>query len=96
MRSHVPDAIGLTFRILRLSVANVRRLACLTFRPEGLIQRGPAAAMDIDTSALVRALDLLEKASYICRKLDPTDRRLKRIFLTDGDRAAWETCKQTT
>ena len=113
MRSHVPDAIGLTFRILRLSVvwrrllereltelggsvANMRPLAYLTFLPEGTTQRELARAMDIDTSAVVRVLDLLEKADYIRRQPDPTDRRLKRIFLTDGGRVAWEIYKQTT
>lgn len=113
MRSHVPDAIGPMFRILRLSVvwrgrlgrelaelgagvANMRRLARLTFLFEDATQRELAVAMDIDTSALAKLLELLEKADYIRRKLDPTDRRLKRIFLTDGGRVAWETYKQTT
>lgn len=112
IRSHVPDAIGLTFHILRLSavwrtllerelaerggsVANMRPLAYLTFLPEGITQRELATAMDIDTSALVRVFDLLEKAGFIRREPDQEDRRLKRIYLTPGGRAAWETFKQT-
>ena len=88
MRSHVPDAIGLMFRILRLSVVWLARLgqclACFTFLPEGVTQREPTAAPDIDTLALPRLLDRLEKADYIRRRFDPTDRHLRRIFLTGG------------
>jgi hypothetical protein len=71
-------------------------LPMLPYLFEDATQWELAVAMDIDISALAKLLELLEKADYIRRKLDPTDRRLKRIFLTDGGRAVWETYKQTT
>lgn len=88
--------LGRELAELGVSVANMQRLARLSFLPEGATQRELARTMDIDPPTLVRVLDLLEKADYIRRQSDPTDRRLKRILLTDGGRAVWEIYKQTT
>lgn len=43
-----------------------------------------AAQLEIEHSSLVRLLDNLEKQGFIQREADATDRRMKRIILTDA------------
>lgn len=73
-----------------MTLAIMRPMAYLRMLPEGATQRDLAQTMNIDCSALVRVLDLLEKQNLITRKPDTQDRRAKRLFLTD---AGQEQCR---
>lgn len=73
-----------------MSLAVMRPMAYLRMLPEGATQRDLAQTMNIDCSALVRVLDLLEKQKLVTRKPDAQDRRAKRLFLTD---AGQEQCR---
>lgn len=72
-----------------LTLATARPLAYLEILPLGTTQRELAAKMDIDTSALVRIFDELERTGLIERRVDAVDRRLKRIYLTDAGRRTY-------
>ena len=53
----------------------------------GIRQTDLAARVGLDTSTLVRLLDLLEARGLIERRIDPGDRRARQLFLTPaGDR----------
>lgn len=68
-----------------MSMAMMRPLAYLMMLPDGVSQRDLAHAMNTDSSALVRVLDLLENEGLVERRADPADRRAKRLVLTaDG------------
>lgn len=73
-----------------MTLAVMRPMAYLRMLPKGATQRDLAQTMNIDCSALVRILDLLEKQNFIIRKPDAQDRRAKRLFLTD---AGQEQCR---
>ena len=73
-----------------MTLAVMRPMAYLRMLPEGATQRDLAQTMNIDCSALVRILDLLEKQKMITRRPDAHDRRAKRLFLT---RAGQEQCR---
>lgn len=45
-----------------------------------------ARRVGLDTSSLVRLLDILEGRGFIARQADPQDRRTRRIVLTEGGR----------
>ncbi|WP_342630063.1 MarR family transcriptional regulator [Nguyenibacter vanlangensis] len=74
-----------------LSVAGFRPMAYLMMMPDGTSQRALAAAMDTDTSALVRVLDLLEASGLVERRPDAADRRTNRLFITP---AGQRKCRQ--
>lgn len=57
---------------------------------DGIAQKELAERMHIDTSTLVRLLDILEQDGRIERVTDTADRRTKRLFLTERGRAAVE------
>lgn len=67
-----------------MTLAVMRPMAYLRMLPEGATQRDLAQTMNIDCSALVRVLDLLEKQKLIIRQPDAQDRRAKRLLLTDA------------
>lgn len=73
-----------------MTLAVMRPMAYLRMLPKGATQRDLAHTMNIDCSALVRVLDLLEKQGLITRKPDAQDRRAKRLFLTE---AGQEQCR---
>lgn len=52
-------------------------------------QKELAERMQIDTSSLVRLLDILEAKGEIERHPDPDDRRAKRLHLTPAGRSAF-------
>ena len=65
-----------------MSMAMMRPLAYLMMLPDGVSQRALAHAMNTDSSALVRVLDLLEDEGLVERRPDPADRRAKTLHLT--------------
>ncbi|WP_408885652.1 MarR family winged helix-turn-helix transcriptional regulator [Komagataeibacter xylinus] len=69
-------------RVEGMSMAMMRPLAYLMMLPDGVSQRALAHAMNTDSSALVRVLDLLEDEGLVERRPDPADRRAKTLHLT--------------
>ena len=69
-------------RPLGLSTARWAALVNLAAHPEGLTQNALAILVGIKDSTLVRQLDLLEADGWVERRESPTDRRVKRVFLT--------------
>lgn len=57
---------------------------------DGISQKELAERMQVDTSSLVRLLDILEARGEVERQPDPSDRRAKRLCLTPRGRAAFE------
>jgi len=51
---------------------------------EGIAQVSLATELDIEPIALVRLLDRLQEAGLIERRLDPDDRRVRRVWLTEA------------
>ncbi|WP_218145858.1 MarR family winged helix-turn-helix transcriptional regulator [Sphingobium sp. YR768] len=58
-------------------------LANLSREGEGITQSQLAQALDVGKVTIGGLLDRLETAAYIVRKADRTDRRLKRVFITE-------------
>ncbi|GCE90652.1 MarR family transcriptional regulator [Komagataeibacter diospyri] len=65
-----------------MSMAMMRPLAYLMMLPDRVSQRTLAQAMNTDSSALVRVLDLLEEEGLVERHPDQEDRRAKSLVLT--------------
>ncbi|SME90861.1 MarR family transcriptional regulator, transcriptional regulator for hemolysin [Tistlia consotensis] len=55
--------------------------------PKPMRQKELAASLSLDSSAVVRLLDCLEKAGLLERREDDTDRRAKTIVLTPDGQA---------
>ena len=53
------------------------------FRKDGIIQSELAVVLDIEKATLGRLLDRLEEKGWIRREADASDRRVRRVFLTD-------------
>ncbi len=70
-----------------MTMALMRPLAYLTMLPNGSTQSDLACAMNVDSSALVRVLDMLEKQGLVSRHPDRQDRRAKRLVLTQAGQA---------
>ncbi len=68
-------ALGLT-RAQWLTVGTLRR-------NPGIKQAELADLLDVEPITVVRIVDRLEKAHWIERRADPSDRRAKRLYLTD-------------
>ena len=66
---------------LGLTRAQARTLGYLA-RNEGINQAGLADLLEIRPMTLVRQIDRMEDAGWIERRLDPGDRRARRLFLT--------------
>ncbi len=70
-----------------LTEATWRPLLQISRTPEALRQKELAAALSLDSSAVVRLLDSLQAAGLIERREDAADRRAKSILLTDTGKA---------
>ncbi|MFT8886321.1 MAG: MarR family transcriptional regulator [Acetobacter papayae] len=70
-----------------MTMALMRPVAYLTMLPVGGTQSDLACAMNVDCSALVRVLDMLEKQGLVSRQPDRQDRRAKRLMLTQAGQA---------
>jgi DNA-binding MarR family transcriptional regulator len=68
-------------RRLGLTRAQCRALGYLA-RNEGINQAGLADLLEIRPMTLVRQIDRMEEAGWIERRLDPADRRARRLYLT--------------
>jgi DNA-binding MarR family transcriptional regulator len=54
-----------------------------------------APLIGLETRSLTRMLKSLEEQGVICRKADPSDRRLVRIFLTEEGKKKREAARRT-
>jgi MarR family transcriptional regulator, transcriptional regulator for hemolysin len=70
---------------LGLTRAQCRTLGYLA-RNEGINQAGLADVLEIRPMTLVRQVDRMEEAGWIERRADPSDRRARRLYLTDKAR----------
>jgi MarR family transcriptional regulator for hemolysin len=61
----------------------------------GLTQKELAERVGIDGSSLVRLVDRLEERGHLERRSDGTDRRAKRLFLTESGLQAAAELRQT-
>ena len=68
-------------RLLKLTRSQWQVLAQLT-RNEGIHQGALADLLEIKAITLVRLLDRMEKAGLVQRRSDPTDRRVRKLYLT--------------
>jgi MarR family transcriptional regulator for hemolysin len=85
-------------RRLELTRAQCRTLGYLA-RNEGINQAGLADLLEIRPMTLVRQIDRMQEAGWIERRPDPTDRRARRLFLTDKARPVlgriWDVASET-
>lgn len=54
---------------------------------DGITQKALAERVGLDTSTLVRLLDILSEREFIERRVDPNDRRARLIILTEAGKA---------
>jgi len=72
-RRAVAEELGLTLEQCRVLVYLEEN--------QGITQAGLASLTETDPMTLVRILDHMEKFAWIERRLDPTDRRVRRLHL---------------
>lgn len=53
---------------------------------DGITQESLSSKLIIDKGTTARAIDKLERAGFVLRKTNPTDRRVNNVFLTDKAR----------
>lgn len=80
-------AFNLELSKIGLTETTFAPLVRLDLEGDGITQIELANRLGLDASSLVRQVDLLEQRGLISRKIDPRDRRLRRICLTDEGRA---------
>jgi len=73
-------------RTIGLTRAQWRVLAHLS-RNEGIKQAGLAEILEIKPITLARLLDRLDAHGWVERRLDPKDKRARRLFLTNKGRS---------
>lgn len=69
-----------------LSDATWLPLVHLQENGDGITQKDLAALVGIDSSSLVRLLDILSRSGLVERRVDPADARARRIHLTGAGR----------
>lgn len=90
----------LSTRVAQAALADVgvtpREYAFLNFAKEHgpLSQSALSEALGFDPSATVAVLDALERSGYIERLLDPSDRRVRLIIVTEHGREFLVRCRR--
>ncbi|HON81010.1 MAG TPA: MarR family transcriptional regulator [Methanoregulaceae archaeon] len=79
-RNHI-IALNTRLRPLGLSASQLPILLFLSHR-EGIPQEALARHFHLDKATIARAVKRLEDGGFICRKIDPADRRAYGLFLT--------------
>ncbi|MDO9417551.1 MarR family winged helix-turn-helix transcriptional regulator [Pararhizobium sp.] len=69
-----------------LTLSRARALFSLS-KQDGLNQRDLAEELDIETPTMVRLLDGMEKQGFVERRAEQSDRRVKRVHMTDYGRS---------
>lgn len=87
-------AIEQTLSSAELTDATWAPLVQLANGGDNISQTELANRVGLDTSSLVRLVDLLEGRGFIRRLVDPSDRRARRIILTDAGHAEYKRIRQ--
>lgn len=85
---HWRQALNERMAVLGFSDATWAPLVHLDRLGDGISQKELAGRLGLDTSSLVRLLDILGQSGDIERLPDETDRRAKRVFLTQKGKAS--------
>ena len=64
------------------------------YRRDGLVQAELAEILEIERATLGRLLDRLEAKGWLRREPDSTDRRVKRVYLTDEVKPAMKSLRR--
>lgn len=80
------QAFNLELSKIGLTETTFAPLVRLDLEGDGITQVELASRLGLDASSLVRQVDLLEQRGLISRRIDPRDRRLRRIFLSQDGR----------
>ena len=64
------------------------------YRRDGLVQAELAEILEIERPTLGRLLDRLEAKGWLRRELDPDDRRVKRVYLTNEVKPAMQSLRR--
>lgn len=95
---HLLKEMGKTFKMVSFEIRRELQQRGLDItRPQGMIlrhlydqdgitQNDLAWVTDRDKTTLARLIDKMEKAGFIRREVDRTDRRIKRVFITPEGR----------
>lgn len=78
------------FRPLGLTAAQYNVLNVLSGHPSGMSQRELSDVLVVDRSNVTGLLDRMEKAGWVQRGDDPSDRRVYRVTLTPAGRKLWQ------
>jgi DNA-binding MarR family transcriptional regulator len=78
------------FRPHGITAAQYNVLSVLVASGEGISQRELGDLLVVDRSNVTGLVDRMEKAGWLKRSRDPTDRRVFRISLTQAGRRLWE------
>jgi DNA-binding MarR family transcriptional regulator len=70
-------------RDLGLTRPQWRALNGIRYEP-GINQRGLATRLEVEQMTIARQIELLEAKGWIERRIDPADRRNRRLFLTEA------------
>jgi len=79
---------GLARRLAPLGLAPAQFMALLElWQEEGLTQRDLVERLDVEQATIANTLSRMERDDLITREGDATDRRIRRIYLTERARA---------
>jgi DNA-binding MarR family transcriptional regulator len=77
------------FRPYGLTGAQYNVLSVLSGQANGMSQRELSEVLVVDRSNVTGLLDRMEKAGWVLRADDPTDRRVYRVSLTAAGQKLW-------
>ena len=80
------DQLARTLGLTRAQCQVLSRLAL----HEGINQAGLADLLELEPISLARCLDRMEQAGWIERRLDPTDRRARLLYMTEKARPLFD------
>ncbi|HEY9247794.1 MAG TPA: MarR family transcriptional regulator [Rariglobus sp.] len=78
------------FRPHGITAAQYNVLSALAAAGEGISQRELGDLLVVDRSNVTGLVDRMEKAGWVRRADDPSDRRVYRVTLTPAGRRLWE------
>ena len=87
------QAIDRRLKYLGVSQASWMTIAVAAKTAEPLSQSELADRLGVEGATMVAMIDRLVKAGLVVREPSAIDRRIKRIVLTDGGRALYETVR---
>jgi DNA-binding MarR family transcriptional regulator len=83
-----------TIAELELSLTQLKALCAMDVDNEDRSVKALAESMGVSLAAMSRAVDGLYERGFVDRQEDPTDRRMKRVHLTEPGRAITSTLNE--